>query len=262
MTELQARALFVNTAIAWLGVTQGSAKHAEILGIYNSFRPLPRGYAVKPSDAWCAAFASVPGISLGWADILPVECSCNNMISLYQRHALSRWEERDDYMPQPGDLIMYGWDDPADGYAAMDFTGPAKHVGIVCSVDGERFDVVEGNYSRSVKIRGMRRNGRYIRGFCLPAFHLKVEGGISVDQYKEISARLDALERRSAPVYKTIEDVKGKWGEEGAAVVSVAVARGVIKGTSGDDLGLSWQDVRWLVIAYRREHAQARMSAK
>jgi len=175
MTEQEAREKYVNTALRWLSpaTVQSNARHAELLGIYNAHRPLPRGYKMQATDPWCAAFASVPGIQLGWTDILPPECSCGKMIELYRAHPLSRWEERDDYMPRIGDMMMYGWDDPADNYAAIDYTGPAKHVGIVCGVVGEDIRVLEGNYSKSVKIREMRRNGRFIRGYCLPAFSAK-----------------------------------------------------------------------------------------
>ena len=171
MTELQARELFVKTAAAWLGATQGSAKHAEILSIFNSH--LPRRYKMQPSDPWCATFASIPGILLGWTDILPVECSCNEMIRLYKNHPKSQWEERDDHRPKVGDIMMYGWKDSATDYATTDFTGTADHVGIVYAVSGDAIDVLEGNYSKSVKIRRMKWNGQYIRGYCLPAFHLK-----------------------------------------------------------------------------------------
>ena len=50
--------LKTNTALCaarWLGTKEGSQEHRKILEVYNSIDPLPRGYAVKQTDPWCAA---------------------------------------------------------------------------------------------------------------------------------------------------------------------------------------------------------------
>ena len=173
MTEQQARSKAVSTALGYLGAVQGDARHAEILGIYNNFRPLPQGYAVKANDAWCSTFVSVVGMLLGWTDIMPPECSCGRMIELYRKHPQSKWEENDAYVPQPGDLIMYSWKDIATGFENQDNTLWPDHVGIIEKVEGRVITVIEGNYSKSVKRRNIAVNGRYIRGYCLPAYRLK-----------------------------------------------------------------------------------------
>ena len=173
-TEQEVRELIVRQHMSWLGSVQGDARHKEILRIYNEYRPLPRGYKMQPNDAWCQAFDSVPAIQLGWTDIIPPECSCWYAVEAYKKHPYSKWEECDDYKPQIGDKVMYDWKDGED-YATTDNKGSPSHVGTVCAVSGDDFDVIEGNYSKSVKIRRMKVNGRYIRGFCLPAYHLKAE---------------------------------------------------------------------------------------
>jgi len=176
MTEQEARQLYVTTARYWLGANEGSDQHKKIIDTYNSFKPLPRGYKMTYTAPWCAAFASVPGIQLGWTDILPVECSCSRLIELYKAHPYSRWEEHDDYIPQIGDGVIYDWQDGTD-YATTDNTGAPDHVGIVINVGSKSFDVIEGNYGNTVKVRIVPINGRYIRGFLLPAFHLKADTG-------------------------------------------------------------------------------------
>ena len=67
-------------ALSYLGAKQGEKKHLEILKIYNSNKPLPRGYAVKPTDPWCAAFVSAAAVMAGTAERYPLECSCSRMI--------------------------------------------------------------------------------------------------------------------------------------------------------------------------------------
>ena len=60
-----------NAALAaaqWLGAKEGTKEHREILAVYNSIRPLPRGYKVRESDAWCAAFVSA--VDQGLAGII------------------------------------------------------------------------------------------------------------------------------------------------------------------------------------------------
>jgi len=171
--EQEVREQFVSTAMSYFETKQGDARHKEIVDLYNLFSPLPRGYKATYTDAWCAIFVSAIGIKLGWSDIILPECSCGEMIKLYQASSLNKWEERDDYFPKFGDIIMYDWDDGTD-YAVSDNKGSPDHVGIVIEINGSNFTVVEGNKSKSVAERKMRVNGRYIRGFCLPAFHTKI----------------------------------------------------------------------------------------
>ena len=42
----------------YLGVIEGDSKHKFIIDEYNKIDPLPRGYKMTYSDAWCAAFVS------------------------------------------------------------------------------------------------------------------------------------------------------------------------------------------------------------
>ena len=173
MTEQQARQRYVDTAIQWIGARVGSARHKQIIDLYNEIRPLPRNYRLKYTDSWCAGFVSAVGHQCGWNDIILPECSCGQMVALYRSSRVSHWMERDDYVPDIGDIIMYDWDDTTG--PTVDNTGWPDHVGIVTAVFGGRITVIEGNISKTVGYRTITVNGRYIRGFCLPAFHVKAE---------------------------------------------------------------------------------------
>ena len=154
----------VEQARAWLGKNEADGSHKEIIDIYNSQRPLPRGYKVKYTDAWCATFVSAVAVKLGYTDIIPTECGCPQMIDLFKK--LGAWVENDAYVPNPGDIIFYDWQDNGAG----DNLGSTDHVGIVEKVDGDTIIVIEGNYSKSVKRRSIKLNGRYIRGYGVPKY--------------------------------------------------------------------------------------------
>ena len=167
MTESQIRQKVVATAKAWIGYNEADGSHRKIVDVYNSHRPLARGYALKYTDAWCAGFVSAVAIKCGLTDIMPTEVGVGNMIDLYRR--LGRWKEQDSYVPSPGDVIMYAWGDSGAG----DCQSGASHVGIVVSCDGKTITVIEGNNHNAVGYREIAVNGRYIRGFGLPDYASK-----------------------------------------------------------------------------------------
>lgn len=168
MTEDAIRQRVVDTALAYLGVHEGTAEHKEIVNRYNSQSKPPRGYLLKNTDPWCAAFASVVGIVLGISHIILPECSCGKMIELYK--AAGRWEERDDYVPSPGDLVMYDWDAQRG-----ECLGAPNHVGMVVSVKGKTITVIEGNYDNAVKRREICVEYIKVRGYCLPDYGALVQ---------------------------------------------------------------------------------------
>lgn len=148
----------------WLGATEGSTNHKNIINIYNSYNPLPRGYKMKMTDAWCAATVSAASIALGYTAIIPPECSCGKMIELLKK--LDEWVEDDSYIPNVGDIIFYYWEDSGIG----DCNAHASHVGYVESCDGKYITAIEGNYNGKVAKRRIAVNGRYIRGFGVPKY--------------------------------------------------------------------------------------------
>ena len=149
--------------VSQINAWKGPQSHAAILSEYNAIRPLPRGYKVQPKDNWCAATVSAVFHKCGAPDF-PYESSCGQMIA--KAKALGIWQENDAYRPQPGDVIMYDWQDTGRG----DDIGWPDHTGIVTAVNGSAFTVMEGNHNGGVNPRTMTVNGRYIRGYITPRF--------------------------------------------------------------------------------------------
>jgi LysM repeat protein len=170
MTEQELRQKVVDIAQSYIGFNEADGSHKKIIDLYNSHKPLARGYAVKYTDAWCSTFASAVAIAAGLTDIIPTECGCEKHIQLFKN--LGSWQENDAYVPSPGDYIFYDWDDNGSG----DCTGNADHVGIVEKVSGKTITVIEGNYSNSVKRRTITVNGKNIRGYGVPKYSSKATG--------------------------------------------------------------------------------------
>jgi hypothetical protein len=161
--------MIVNKAVSYLGVKKGSAKHKEIVDTYNSHKPLARGYALKYTDAWCSGFVSAMSIACQLTDIIPTEVGCPKHIDLFKK--IGAWQESDAYIPKPGDIMFYDWDDSGNG----DNTGGADHVGIVTKVEADQITVIEGNKGASsvVGYRTVKVNGLYIRGYGVPNYASK-----------------------------------------------------------------------------------------
>lgn len=169
MTEKQIRQNTVNTAKTYLGYKESNGSHKKIIDIYNKQTPLPVGYKVRYTDAWCATFISTVGIMSGHKDIMFPECSCNRMVKLYEK--AGRWEEADNFVPSLGDIVMYDWQDSGAG----DNAGYPDHVGMVVEVNGNDMKIIEGNYQNSVGYRDLKVDGKYIRGYCLPDYASKAD---------------------------------------------------------------------------------------
>jgi hypothetical protein len=157
----------VDQAKAWVGYKESNGTHKKIIDVYNSHKPLARGYAVKYTDAWCATFVSAVSVKLGYTDIMPTECSCYYMVELYKK--LGRWVENENRTPNPGDILFYDWEDNGKG----DNKGAPDHVGIVEKVNGNKITVIEGNYKNGVNRRTLSVNGKYIRGYGIPKYDVE-----------------------------------------------------------------------------------------
>lgn len=177
MTEQQMRMAVVSTLQGWLGTTKGSQGHRNIIDTYNAHPDLPlrngRSYKMSYTDDWCAGTVSAAAIVNRLTDIMPVECSCNEMIRLYQ--GMGRWVEDDAYIPQPGDVPFYAWKDDGVGDCKL----PANHVGVVETVDiaTGTMTVIEGNMGPGSKVgrRTIKINARYIRGYGIPNYADKAD---------------------------------------------------------------------------------------
>ncbi len=229
MTELDARAKVVDIAVSHLGQKESNGTHRAIIDRYNAQAVLPRGYKVTYTDAWCATFVSVVSLEAGFEKIMPTECSCPQMVTLYK--ALGRWVENDAYVPKPGDIIMYDWQDSGSG----DNQGTPDHVGIVVSASERGMKIIEGNLNNAVGYRSIPVNSRYIRGYCVP------------DYAKICDDAEDECEGGRTAMYQKIESVPD-WAR---ATVEKLVSRGLLLGDENGDLNLTADMVRILVILDR-----------
>ena len=95
-----------------VGATKGSAKHLEILEIYNSHKPLARGYKMQVKDAYCAATVSAAYIKAGIAEYTGTECGVEKFVQIAKGKGI--WVENDAHVCHVG------------GAACMTGTTPEK----------------------------------------------------------------------------------------------------------------------------------------
>ena len=200
MTEDELRAQIVKIAVGWLGCNEADGSHKKIIDVYNSHKPLARGYAVKYGDEWCSTFASAVAIEARMTSIIPTECGCEKHVQLFKK--LGAWVENDAHVPLPGDYIFYDWDDTGKG----DCTGNSDHVGIVTECEDGVITVIEGNKKNAVGYRKLTVNARYIRGYGCP-------------DYESIAAAAPGAAEpvNPAPAKKSVNElaqevIAGKWG--------------------------------------------------
>ena len=233
MTETNLREILVATARAYMGANTYNGQKQEIIDIYNKNQPRPRGYKVQYSDAWCATFVSAMGYIAGFSRIVFPECSCPEMITKYM--FANCWEERDDYVPKPGDIIFYDWDDSGHG----DCTGVPDHVGIVETCNGYNITVIEGNKGDTVGRRNLIVNSRYVRGYGVPNYSLLA------DEKDEPETKPESEEDEM--VYHNLNEVPD-WGKD---TIKALCDCGALGGVGNGDLNLNETLLRALVVMKR-----------
>lgn len=167
----------LNVMRSWLGFSEANGKFKQIIDLYNSVKPLPRGYAVKYTDEWCDTTVSAAGIKAGCSELIGRECGCEEHVKIFK--AMGIWIEDGTITPIPGDIIVYNWDDttqPNDGYS--------DHIGYVDSVSGGQIKCIEGNKGESVAYRNIPVGWGCIRGFARPKYS---SGGSSSTTKKSVT---------------------------------------------------------------------------
>lgn len=130
-----ARQTAVQTAISMKG------QRNEVVDIYNSYLPHPRGYKVKYEDQLCATYVSAVFIKLGWTDIVPPECGARQ---LYRNmEAIGCSDENVKRTPQKGDIIFFGQDSKPAGI---------NHVGIVVELANNDKAIIYYDISSSGRV--------------------------------------------------------------------------------------------------------------
>lgn len=182
----------LNVMRSWIGYSEVNGKHKQIIDLYNSHKPLARGYAVKYSDEWCDTTVSAAAIKAGVVDLIGTECGCEQHVKIFQ--SMGIWMEDGTITPIPGDIILYNWDDatqPNDGYS--------DHIGYVESVSGRTITLIEGNKNEAVARREIPVGWGYIRGYARP----KYASGGTAPSNPTPSKTLDEIAR---------EVIKGVYG--------------------------------------------------
>lgn len=197
MTGNELRNKVVSIMLSWVGGTKGSAAHKEILKLYNSFVPLPRGVKMEASYDWCAATVSAAWIKAGIAAYTGIECSCGRFIEDVAKPK-HEWIESDSITPKIGMACVYDWSDSGKG---DDKTGH-DHIGMVTAVNGKTFTVVEGNSGSPAAVRKKQRtvDQKYIRGFISP-------------DYDAIAKKMTPAATKKPSLNQIVADViSGKYG--------------------------------------------------
>lgn len=162
--EAEKRLSLISSAASWLGCNEADGSHQAIIDLYNTQQSLPLDYEVQYTDSWCCAFVTAAAMEAGLTDIIPPECGCQRQIDLFEQ--MDRWQEKDTYVPLPGDIIYYAWDEKPSG----DCTGWADHVGIVVGTCWPFVKAIEGNKDDRVDYRITTIWDPTIRGYGLPEY--------------------------------------------------------------------------------------------
>ena len=179
---------------SWLGYSEANGKHKIIIDIYNSRKPLARGYAVQHSVAWCDTCVSAAAIKAGMVDLIGTECGCEAHVAIFKSKGI--WIEDGSITPKRGDIILYNWDD-----STQPNDGGSDHIGVVTGVSNGTITVIEGNKSDAVGYRKIPVGWGYIRGYARPRY--------------DTAAPAD--DPTPAAPKKTVEElakevIDGKWG--------------------------------------------------
>ena len=182
----------LNVMRSWLGYSEANGKFKQIIDLYNSHKPLARGYAVKYTDEWCDTCVSAAAIKAGAVDLIGTECGCEEHVKIFKAKGI--WIEDGTITPQPGDIILFNWDgstQPNDGYS--------DHIGYVESVSGRTITTIEGNKGQAVARRTLSVGAGNIRGYARPKYGAGSGSTTPSTPSKSVSQVAD-------------EVIAGKWG--------------------------------------------------
>lgn len=172
----------IETAKSYLGTTEGSNNHREIIDLYNKAR-YSDAYQMTMQDPWCCAFVVAVFEKCGMADIIPCYAACDQMISIFTKWG--RYYSRGVRSVRPGDIIFYNW----NGDLSSD------HVGIVVQNRFGELSVIEGNKSDTVAYRSVGSMDSCVMGYGVPNYEATSESRID-----STSEDLDASYIKTLPI--------------------------------------------------------------
>lgn len=148
---------------SWIGYSEANGRFRTIVDLYNSHKPLARGYALQYSDEWCDGTVSAAAIKAGMVDLIGTEVGCECHINLFKQMGI--WIEDGTITPKPGYPILFNW-----GSFGQPNNGGADHIGVVESVNNGVITTIEGNMNECVGRRTIPVGWGYIRGYAAPRF--------------------------------------------------------------------------------------------
>ena len=160
----------INEALKYLGINE--AQKRKLVDYYNEHvYPLidkNRKYKIKYHDEWCAMFCSVIAHKIGLTkDQFPFEVSVFYMTRNAKKMGIFTTDLK---KAQVNDLVVYDW--KADG--------TLNHVGILQEIGKDYIKVLEGNYSKTVKVRTVRTPNSEIYGYI--KLNIKSGDGADIEQ--------------------------------------------------------------------------------
>lgn len=181
----------LDVARSWLGYSEANGKFKEIIDVYNSHKPLARGYKLKYTDEWCDGFVSAVAIKAGATDIIGTEVGCGRHVDIFKAKGI--WIEDGTVKPRVGDIIVFNWND-----ATQPNDASASHIGFVEQQYGNTIICIEGNKGEKVDRRTINVGWGYIRGFARPKYANAVKPPVN-----PAKKSIDAIAR---------EVIRGAWG--------------------------------------------------
>ena len=222
---------------SWIGMSRTKGTHKPIIDLYNSHKPLARGYAVSYTDDYCDTTVSAAFIKLDAVDLIGgTECGVEEHINILKKKGI--WNEDGTIVPKPGYIICYNWEDatqPNDGWA--------DHIGIVESVNtrNRTLTVIEGNMSGGVVgERTIPIGWGYIRGYGCP-------------KYAETSGTTAGNQTTAGTSNKKDYLSKGDNGPEVKTMQTMLITVGYPCGSSGAD-GDFGADTEKALKNYQKDH--------
>lgn len=230
-TATEAAMAFVLCCLRYAGIKEGGREHKELIGTYNTIKPLPYGYTMTVKDPWCAAFLSAIAKLLGYAKF-PFECSCSRMLKKAQEAGLATWNRG--YEPKVGDLLIYD----------LDGNGKADHIGVVVWVQGGKCWIVEGNYSNAVKVRCIAIDEPIVFAWICPDWMELVDNSNFVaGDRPNIPIKIPETKEEPIMIYNHVDELPEFAQEPVQDLVDI----GAIAGVGDGNLGLNATQVRLAV---------------
>ena len=194
----------INTARLYIGINK-SQKNGLVDYYNREVYPLidkDRKYKIKYSDDWCAMFCSVIAHKIGRTkDNFPFEVSVYYMTRNAKRMNMFTTDLN---KAQVNDLVVYDW--RADG--------TLNHVGILQEIGADYIKVLEGNYSKTVKVRTVKMPNREVYGYIklnigndvdveqLARDAIRGVYGIGEDRKKALGVNYEAVQKRINEILK------------------------------------------------------------